>query len=83
MRTFARATKNRISTRFLGSRGLHSVRALHKFFGSRRLRASPQGYSPWTSRAAVLQHPPSYLRWRGSDVPPGRTKNDVGGVPEG
>jgi len=24
-------------------------KARHKFFGSRRLRASPQGYSPWTS----------------------------------
>src|SRR4051812_8040629 len=24
-------------------------RSINKFFGSRRLRASPQGYSPWTS----------------------------------
>jgi hypothetical protein len=28
-------------------RRLH--RTENKFFGSRRLRASPQGYSPWTS----------------------------------
>jgi hypothetical protein len=34
---------------------------LNKFFGSRRLRASPQGYSPWTSVALFLGHPPSYL----------------------
>src|SRR5713226_5578277 len=31
--------------------------ALNKFFGSRRLRASPQGYSPWTSLALRLRHP--------------------------
>src|SRR5438067_13470401 len=27
--------------------------ALHKFFGSRHLRAPPQGYSPWTSLAQL------------------------------
>src|SRR5712664_1070651 len=35
--------------------------ALNKFFGSRRLRASPQGYSPWTS-VAHLPTPPYPLR---------------------
>src|SRR5258708_36008802 len=42
---------------------------MHKFFGSRRLRASPQGYSPWTSLQEghdALSHDP--LRWRGRHV---------------
>src|SRR5216684_51252 len=31
--------------------------AFDKFFGSRRLRASPQGSSPWTSLSLRFRHP--------------------------
>src|SRR5258708_28276829 len=44
---------------------MNCLRAPNKFFGSRRLRASPQGYSPWTSLGLLREHPPSnLLRWR-------------------
>src|SRR5205807_6006411 len=35
-----------------------SSAACNKFLGSRRLRASPQGYSPWTSVPALPPAPP-------------------------
>jgi hypothetical protein len=37
--------------------------------GSRRLRAPPQGSSPWTSLALRLRHPTHCgLRWRGFTI---------------
>src|SRR6266852_5280293 len=46
-----------LPTTSFGCDGRGSQKAFNKFFCSRRLRASPQGSSPWTSLAGVLSTP--------------------------